>query len=72
MPLEESSAKNIDKIQPDSSKVYKIKFSINLLTSVGEYFAIDPQDKDKTICMNENIDFMSVIAKSDEIEIFDS
>jgi len=56
--MEESSDKNTDKSQPDSLKVYKIKFSINLLTSVGEYYAKDPEDEIKIICMNEGIDFM--------------
>jgi hypothetical protein len=60
-----------DKLEPDSLKVYKIKFSINLLTSVGEYYTNDPKDENKVICTNEGVDLMKIITESEEIEIFD-
>jgi hypothetical protein len=53
-------------------KVYKIKFSINLLPSVSEYYQKDPLDPTKTICHNEGVGLMDLISGSDEIEIFDS
>ena len=48
----------------DNSKVYKIKYSINLLPQVG-YFI----DNDGEHC-NEDVSLMLLAAESDEIEIF--
>lgn len=39
---------------------------------MSEYYAVDPEDKDKLVCFNEGLNFMEIISNSDEIEIFDS
>lgn len=64
-----------DDISADEAKsmtVYKIKYHINLLPAVGEYYMQDPNDPSKTIGFNVEEDFMKTIAESDEIEIFDN
>ena len=48
----------------DNSKVYKIKYSINLLPQVG-YFVDDNGEH-----CNEDVSLMSLAAESEEIEIF--
>ena len=48
----------------DNSKVFKIKFSINLLPQVDFYITEDGE------LVNEDIRFMSLCADSEEIEMF--
>ena len=48
----------------DNSKVFKIKFSINLLPQIDFHITEDGELK------NEDINFMSLCADSEEIEMF--
>lgn len=48
----------------DKSKVFKIKYSINLLPQVGFYVT------NKKVRMHEDVGFMNLLAVSDEIELF--
>jgi len=63
-PEDEFSIEEMEKENVDNSKVYKIKYSINLLPQVG-YFV----DNDGEHC-NEDVSIMSLAADSEEIEIF--
>lgn len=53
----------------DTSKVYKIRYSINILTSVGSYIK-DVNGKKEYI--NDDVNLMGLCAESEELEIFDS
>lgn len=56
----------------DTQKVYKIKFEINLLASIGEYKKEDPENRGNYIFVNEGISLMALAAESEEMPIFDS
>lgn len=49
-------------------KVYKIKYSINLMNNIGEYQYIDKQGHKQI--ENEGVSLVSVFNDTDEIEIF--
>ena len=70
----EPEFKSIDE-QPqksvDSSKVYKIKYSINILPSIGKYIRNDPETGAKEV-VNPDLNFMSLCTKSSELDIFES
>ena len=53
-----------DEVVEDSSKVFKIKFQINLLPQIGFHITKDG------IWKNEDINLMSMCADSEEIAIF--
>jgi len=71
----ENKAKNID-----SSKIYKIKYSINLLPQIGThiekfYFNLSKdgsEDQSTDLLKNEGVSFMGLIAHSDELDIFNT
>jgi len=48
----------------DVSKVYKIKYQLNLLPQIGEYIALDGQT------MNQNRSFMALCMETSEVTIF--
>jgi hypothetical protein len=54
----------------DTSKVYKIKYNLNLLPSLSEYVALDEQQR-KTI-KNEGVSMMSLVQKTGELAVFDT
>jgi hypothetical protein len=59
----------------DSSKVYKIKYSINMLPYIGTYLhkEVDPYTKEETRCMaNEDVNLLSLCCESDELDMFSS
>ena len=59
IPLDEQ--KN-DSVKVDNSKVYKIKYSLNLLPSIGTYLhkETDPYTKQETSCLkNEDINLLA-------------
>jgi hypothetical protein len=59
----------------DSTKVYKIKYSINMLPYIGTYLhkEIDPYTKEETREMaNEDVNLLSICNESDELEMFSS
>ena len=60
--------------QIDMSKVYKIKYSLNLLPNVGEYIVdADPEDEtSKKKLMNEDINLMGLFNESDELSIYET
>ena len=50
-------------------KVFKIKYSLNLLPSIGYYIAnVDG----KKVIMNEDVDMMGLIIDSDELDTFET
>lgn len=54
----------------DSSKVYKIKYSINMLPYIGTYLLkdVDPYTKEETRSMaNEDVNLLNLCCDSDEI-----
>jgi len=59
----------------DSNKVYKIKYSINLLPYIGQYLhkEIDPYTKEVTKSMaNEDVNLLSICCESEELDMFAS
>lgn len=57
----------------DMTKVYKIKYCVNLLPTIGEY--IRPADKELGIqkqLMNEDINLMGICNESEELEIYET
>lgn len=59
----------------DSSKVYKIKYSINMLPYIGTYLLKeeDPYTKKETRTMaNEDVNLLGLCTESDELEMFAS
>jgi hypothetical protein len=58
----------------DSSKIYKIKYSINLLPQIGAHILADSvgDEKQTKRLMNQDIAFMNIIAKTDELEVFNT
>ena len=56
----------------DTQKVYKIKFEINLLASIGEHKIEDMDDQGSFVWMNEGKSLMGLAAESEEMEIFNS
>jgi hypothetical protein len=69
-PIEDSfdDAKDMD-----MTKVYKVKYSVNLLPTIGEY--IRPANKEKgeeRKVMNEGCHLMGFCVDSDELDIFET
>jgi hypothetical protein len=59
----------------DSSKVYKIKYSINMLPYIGTYLLkeVDPYTKEETRSMaNKDVNLLDLCCESGEIEMFSS
>jgi len=58
----------------DSSKVYKIKYSINLLSLVGAHIDIQEDDNGKyqKTLLNDDIGWMKLIEDSDEILMYNT
>ena len=53
----------------DSSKIYKIQYSVNLLPQIGLYVVKDPATKE-LIFINEDVNFMGLLNEAEELEIF--
>ena len=58
-----------DKVK-DKSKIYKIKYSVNLLGQCGMY--VESNEKGKTQIMNEDVNLMSLAEETEEMSIFDT
>jgi len=56
----------------DNQKVYKIRFEINLLATIGEHKIEDPDDPGSFIWMSEGKSLMELAAESEEMDIFSS
>jgi len=56
----------------DTSKIYKIKYQINLLATIGEHKIEDPDDPNSYIWINYGNSLMRLVADSEEMEIFNS
>ena len=58
----------------DSSKIFKIKYSINLLPQIGTHILLEEQhDGQKTKrLMNQDVNFMRIVSQSSELEIFNT
>ena len=54
----------------ETSKVFKIKYSLNLLPAIGYYIKNDPKNG-KIVC-NEDVNLMSLTIDSDELDIFET
>ena len=52
----------------DMSKVYKIKYQLNLLPQIGEHICLDEDGKPFT--MNEGQSFMSLCKETAELNMF--
>jgi len=66
---EDNQAEERDK---NEMKVYKIKFEINLLASIGAYKVEDPDNKGQYIFKNEDVSLMALAAETDEMTIFNT
>ena len=68
---EENPAEEHDK---NEIRVYKIKFEINLLASIGAYKVEDPdpKNKGKYIFKNEDVSLMALASESEEMTIFNT
>lgn len=53
-------------------KVYKIKFEINLLPSIGEYKVEDPDNRGTFIFKNKGVSLMDLAAETSEMSIFNT
>lgn len=54
----------------DSSKLYKVSYTVNMLPTLGEYIVEDENGERQLI--NEGIDLINQCIESDELEIFRS
>ena len=54
----------------DSSKLYKVTYTVNMLPTLGEYIVQD-EDGNK-VFINEGIDLINECIESDELKIFKS
>ena len=52
------------------SKVFKIKYNINLLPSLSEYVMLDEQNN--KYIKNRGISMMNLIQKTNELAVFDT
>ena len=50
------------------SKVYKIKYQLNLLPQIGEHVALDPEEQPYTV--NQGQSFMSLLKETSELNMF--
>ena len=55
----------------DTSKVFKIKYSLNTLAQLSEYVVTDPETGERTI-MNEDISLLTNFVDSDELSVFET
>ena len=60
-----------DDLVQDTSRVFKIKYSINTLSQLGEYVENDPETGDRTI-VNEETSILCLLADSDELSLFET
>jgi hypothetical protein len=57
----------------DTSKVYKIKYSVNILPGIGLYVVDkDIENENKKTFYNTNVTFMGLLNSSEELEIYDT
>lgn len=68
---ESNDEENVDPSQIDSSKVYKITYSINILPQIGEYIRKDV-DNGQIEFVNSDCNLMGLINETEELEIFES
>lgn len=55
------------------TKIYKIRYSVNLLPTIGEYIRPENSETGQERCvMNEGINLMGVCNESEELEIYDT
>lgn len=59
------------KSEDSSAKVFKVKYSINLLNQVGFYLKLD-SETGKYLKCNEDISLMDICNNSEEMEIFNA
>jgi len=53
----------------DYRKIYKIKYSVNLLPQIGQHFMVE----DNSQCyINADVHLMNLCAEGDELEMFDT
>lgn len=61
------------KDQIDSSKIFKIKYTINLLPQIGTHLEVTEEDGVlNSVLMNGETNFMRIISLSDELDIFNA
>jgi hypothetical protein len=53
----------------DKQKIYKIKYSINLLAQIDMYVV---EENNKKLLVNEGISLMNLCGETDELDIFDT
>ena len=73
-PMDSIEDNSADKKSFDSSKIYKIKYSINLLPSLGThiFYNYNPYTKKYTKELhNEGVNIPGLFCDSDQLEIFD-
>lgn len=68
---ENTDEENVDPSQIDSSKVYKITYSINILPQIGEFIRKD-LDSGQVEFVNSDCNLMGLINETEELEIFES
>ena len=57
----------------DTSKVYKIKYSVNILPGVGQHIVdVDPSNNNEKTFYNTDVNFMGLLNASEELEIYDA
>ena len=72
----EEMKENAEDGQPvtiDTSKVYKIKYSVNILPGIGLFVVDkDPENEGKKTFYNTDVTFMGLLNSSEELEIYDT
>jgi len=61
-----------ENVDEDQTRVYKIRFEINLLASIGEYKIEDPDNKGQFIFKNQGVSLMALAAETEEMSIFNT
>lgn len=55
----------------DTSKVYKIKYSVNILPGIGQYIIDkDPENKNQKTFFNTDVSFMGLLNQTEELAVF--
>ena len=63
-----------DNCNIDSSKIFKVQYSINMLSILGEYVEIKKGKSgfDQKLLINEGISLMDLCTQNDQIDVFES
>jgi hypothetical protein len=67
----EEELQPIDEQNAETSKIYKIEYTLNLLPRLGEHFDLDPKTGIEFLVKQEHT-LMELCGSTEELEVFDS